>query len=123
MVGREGEWLGGAHHSPLTTHHSPLTPHPSPLTPHRSPLNLHPTPNQVRLQPQVATEGSPELEDPYPGLELLLRKSRLATLYDISVGRLCVTDERPKAKEKCPSPEGTVVRPDGKVLGRSLTRT
>ena len=77
----------------------------------------------MRLQPQVATEGSPELEDPYPGLELVLRKSRLATLYDISVGRLCVTDERPKAKEKCPSPEGTVVRPDGKVLGGSLTRT
>ena len=76
----------------------------------------------MRLQPQVATEGSPELEDPYPGLELVLRKSRLATLYDISVGRLCVTDERPKAKEKCPSPEGTVVRPDGKVLGGSLTR-
>ena len=77
----------------------------------------------MRLGPQEAAEGSPKLEYPYPGLDLLLRKSRLATLYDISVGRLCVTDERPKAKEKCPSPEGTVIRPDGKVLGGSLPRT
>jgi len=71
----------------------------------------------VRLKPQLAAEDSHEQEDPCPGLELVLRKSRLANLYDISFGRLCITDERPKSKEKCPSPEGTVVRPNGEVLG------
>ena len=78
---------------------------------------------EVRLEPQAAAEDEQEREIPCPGLELVLRKSRLATLYDLSIGRLCITDERPKAKEKCPSPEGTVVRPDGKVLGKTLTLT
>eukprot|EP00964_Phaeocystis_antarctica_P139547 scaffold104323_cov45-Phaeocystis_antarctica.AAC.3 len=86
---------------------------------------------EVRLEPQAAAEDEPEGREvpcpgpgvPCPGLELVLRKSRLATLYDLSIGRLCITDERPKAKEMCPSPEGTVVRPDGKVLGKTLTLT
>ena len=86
---------------------------------------------EVRLEPQGVAEDEPEgrevpcpgLGVPCPGLELVLRKSRLATLYDLSIGRLCITDERPKAKEMCPSPEGTVVRPDGKVLSKTLTLT
>ena len=66
----------------------------------------------------MVAEDTVEQEEGCPGLELVLRKSRLANLYDISIGRLCVTDERPKAKESCPSSEGTVLRPDGKVLGK-----
>ena len=66
----------------------------------------------------MVAEDTAEQEEGCAGLELVLRKSRLANLYDISIGRLCVTDERPKAKERCPSSEGTVLRPDGKVLGK-----
>ena len=84
-------------------------------------VRLEPRLAEPRLEPRPAAQDSEEQEAPCPGLRLILRKTRLASLYHVSVGRLCITDERPKAKEKCPSPEGTVVRLDGRVLGKRIS--